>query len=96
VAAPAAAKGKAAAPPAEAKVGAPAAKAPAKKGARKPAAPRPPARLKIVWAVCDHTLKTVKSFPYPERRAAEAEKARLEKAKGKEHIVRAERVPMTD
>ncbi|HEX5137494.1 MAG TPA: hypothetical protein VFY93_11010 [Planctomycetota bacterium] len=75
-----------------------AAKAKVKKAraAKKPATPKAPPRLKIVWAVCDHTLKTLKTFPYPERRAAELEAERLQKAKGKEHIVRAERVPMTE
>ncbi|MCK6462075.1 MAG: hypothetical protein L6Q95_19505, partial [Planctomycetes bacterium] len=75
---------------------APAAGKPKKpKAERKPAVPKAPPRLKIVWAVCDHTLKTLKTFPYPERRAAELEADRLQKAKGKEHVVRAERVPMT-
>jgi hypothetical protein len=75
---------------------APKAKAASARGTRKAAAGRPPARLKIVWAVCDHTLKVLKTFPYPERRAAEAEAERLQKSKGKEHLVRPERVPMTD
>jgi len=61
---------------------------------KKPPTPRAAPRLKIVWAVCDHTLKTLKTFPYPERRAAELEASRLQKSKGKEHLVRAERVPM--
>jgi hypothetical protein len=65
------------------------------RAAKKPAVPKAAPRLKIVWAVCDHTLKTIKTFPYPERRAAEQEADRLQKAKGKEHLVRAERVPMT-
>ncbi len=65
------------------------------KAPKKPAVPRAAPRLKIVWAVCDHTLKTLKTFPYPERRAAELEASRLQKSKGKEHLVRAERVPMT-
>jgi hypothetical protein len=70
---------------------------PGKKGPpkpKKPPVPRAAPRLKIVWAVCDHTLKTLKTFPYPERRAAELEASRLQKSKGKEHLVRAERVPM--
>jgi hypothetical protein len=70
-------------------------KAAGPKAPKKPATPRAAPRLKIVWAVCDHTLKTLKTFPYPERRAAEAEASRLQKSKGKEHLVRAERVPMT-
>lgn len=65
------------------------------RAAKKPPVPKAAPRLKIVWAVCDHTLKTLKTFAYPERRAAELEAQRLQKAKGKEHIVRAERVPMT-
>jgi hypothetical protein len=75
--------------------GAKAPKVPKAKAPKKPATPRAAPRLKIVWAVCDHTLKTLKTFPYPERRAAEAEASRLQKSKGKEHLVRAERVPMT-
>jgi hypothetical protein len=66
------------------------------RAAKKVATPKPAPRLKIIWAVCDHTLKTIKTFPYPERRAAELEAERLQKSKGKEHVVRAERVPMTE
>ncbi len=76
----------------------PGAKVPKKAGPKapkKPATPRAAPRLKIVWAVCDHALKTIKTFPYPERRAAELEASRLQKSKGKEHLVRPERVPMT-
>jgi hypothetical protein len=76
-------------------VAAVAAKVKKARAAKKPPVPKAAPRLKIVWAVCDHTLKTLKTFPYPERRAAELEADRLQKAKGKEHIVRAERVPMT-
>ena len=65
-----------------------------KKKAKKDAVPVLGPRMKIVWAVCDHGLKVLKVYPYPERAAAEAEAARLMDSKGKEHIVRKETVPM--
>jgi len=44
-----------------------------------PAAPRAPARIKIVWAVGQPGGKAVKTFPYIERSAADAEAARIGK-----------------
>src|SRR5262245_13034199 len=46
---------------------------------RAPAAPRAPARIKIVWAVGQPGGKAVKTFPYIERAAADAEAARIGK-----------------
>jgi len=53
-----------------------------------------PARLKIVWAIHEHTGKILKTFPYPEKAAAQKEAQRLIKAKGKEYYVRPEKVVM--
>jgi hypothetical protein len=70
-------------------------KTPKKKAAKKSkTAVKPTGRMKIVWAVCDHSLKILKTYPYPARKEAETEAARLQKSKGKEHVVRAEKVPM--
>ncbi len=64
----------------------------AKKGA--PAAP--PGRMKIVWAVCAVNGSVVKTFPYPQKAAAEAEVARLTEEKQAPHHLRAEKVPFDD
>ena len=61
--------------------------------------PRPerlsgPARLKVVWQVCDIGGRTVATYAYSEKTEAEAHAARL-KAQGKgNHFVRSEKVPM--
>ena len=58
--------------------------------------PRPEAhaRMKVVWAVCDLGGRTIQTFDYPDKAAAEAFAAAL-KAKGKgNHFVRSEKVPM--
>jgi len=60
----------------------------AKKARARPV--RVPPRIKIVWAVGRPGAGPVKSFPYPERAAADAEAARL----GKGCIVSALKVPM--
>ncbi len=59
---------------------------PAKKAAprkpskpRAPATPKAPARIKIIWAVGQPGGKAVKTFPYIERPAADAEAARIGK-----------------
>ena len=62
--------------------------------ARRPTGPS--GRMRIVWAVCDHLRKIVKTFHYTDKSAAEAEAARLMKKKGKEHVVRPHKVPMED
>jgi hypothetical protein len=56
--------------------------------------PEVKARLKVVWAVCDLGGRTVATFDYPQKAAAEALAADL-KAKGKgNHFVRSVKEPM--
>ncbi|HEX5138038.1 MAG TPA: hypothetical protein VFY93_13765 [Planctomycetota bacterium] len=62
--------------------------------ARKGAAPVPAGRMKIVWAVCAVNGSVVKTFPYPEKAAAEAEVRRL--SEQAPHHLRAEKVPFED
>ena len=57
---------------------------------RKPREPPPPQRLKIVWSVGEPGGPPVKTFPYPERAAADAEASRA----GKHWIVKPIKVPM--
>ena len=50
--------------------------------------PEPAARMRVVWAVCDIGGRTLQTFDYAEKAAAEARAAEL-KAKGKGmHFVR--------
>lgn len=58
--------------------------------------PKPTAqpRLKVVWAVCDMGGRTVATFDYPDKAAAEALVARLKAAGKGNHFVRSEKVPM--
>ncbi len=50
--------------------------------------PEPQARMRVVWAVCDIGGRTVQTFDYADKPAAEARAAEL-KAKGKGmHFVR--------
>ncbi len=50
--------------------------------------PEPAARMRVVWAVCDIGGRTVQTFDYADKAAAEARAAEL-KAKGKgAHFVR--------
>jgi hypothetical protein len=50
--------------------------------------PQPAARMRVVWAVCDIGGRTVQTFDYSEKAAAEARALEL-KAKGKGmHFVR--------
>jgi hypothetical protein len=63
-----------------------------KKPRAEPRAPRPKpdptARMRVVWAVCDVGGRTIQTFDYSEKPAAEARAAEL-KAKGKGmHFVR--------
>jgi hypothetical protein len=51
-------------------------------------------RMKVVWEICNVAGKTVKSFPYSEKAAAEAESAALARSTGRPHVVRAAKVPM--
>jgi hypothetical protein len=57
-------------------------KAPAKAKAKTPKAPKPAARMRIVWTVVNDAFKTIATFPYPEKEAALARAAELT-AKGK-------------
>ncbi len=51
-------------------------------------------RMKVVWSVCDQGGRTVATFEYADKAAAEALIAQL-KAKGKgSHFLRTEKVPM--
>ena len=51
-------------------------------------------RMRVVWAVCDMGGRTVASFPYAEKAAAEEHAAAL-KARGKgAHFVRSVKEPM--
>ena len=56
--------------------------------------PSAPARLRVVWAVCDLAGRTVATFDYPAKAEAEALAAQL-KSKGKgAHFVRSVKEPM--
>ena len=57
-------------------------KAATKAKPKAPKAPKPAARMRIVWAVVNDAFKTVATFPYAEREAALARAAELT-AKGK-------------
>jgi hypothetical protein len=58
--------------------------------ARKPRAPKAPPRMKIIWGVGVPGLEPVKTFPYKERPAADAEAEK----RGKGCMVRPLKVPM--
>lgn len=62
--------------------------------AKKGAVSAPVGRMKIVWAVCAVNGSIVKTFPYPQKAAAEAEVARL--SEQAPHHLRAEKVPFDD
>jgi hypothetical protein len=68
-------------------------KEPKARKAKKGAVAGPPARMKIVWAVCAVNGSIVKTFPYPEKARAEAEVTRLTTEKQAAHHLRAEKVP---
>lgn len=70
-----------------------AATGPSTTASRKKAAP---VRMKIVWAVCDPNARVLKTFPYPDKPAAEAEAARLSKEREAIYKVRPEKVPMEE
>ncbi len=53
-----------------------------------------PARVKIVWDVTSPTGAKVKTFAYPDKAAAEAEALALTRSTGRDHAVRANKVPM--
>jgi uncharacterized protein YcnI len=52
-----------------------------------------PTRMKIVWEICSGNGEVVKTYPYAEKAAAEAELLRLSNAK-REHVLRNTKVPM--
>lgn len=71
----------------------------AKKTAPKPPRARSkppliPVRVKIVWELCSGTGKILKTFPYPEKAAAEAQTRALTWSTGRAHTLRATKVPM--
>jgi hypothetical protein len=51
-------------------------------------------RVKVVWEVCSGTGKVVKTYPYPDKSAAEAQIRALTKSTGRAHLLRATKVPM--
>lgn len=72
------------------------AKAPAKPKVKAVKAPKPAARMRIVWAVVNDAFKTVGTFEYAQKDAAEARAAELT-AKGKgTHFVQKVKEPMPD
>jgi hypothetical protein len=56
--------------------------------------PVKPARVKVVWEVCSGTGKILKTYPYPDKAAAEAQTKALTRSTGRAHTVRATKVPM--
>ena len=57
-------------------------------------APKAPARMKIVWEVCSATGKVIRTFPYAEKAAAEAETQELMRSTGNTHLLRPTKVAM--
>jgi hypothetical protein len=53
-----------------------------------------PVRMKVVWEVCGGTGSTIKTFPYPDKAAAEAQTKALTRSTGRAHMLRATKVPM--
>lgn len=53
-----------------------------------------PARVKVIWEVCSGTGKVVKTFPYPDKAAAEAQTRALTRSTGRAHTLRSAKVPM--
>lgn len=56
--------------------------------------PVKPVRMKVVWEVCSGTGKTVKSYPYSDKAAAEAQTKALTRSTGRAHMLRETKVPM--
>lgn len=52
------------------------------------------ARVKVVWEVCSGTGKILKTYPYPDKAAAEAQTKALTWSTGRAHTLRAAKVPM--
>lgn len=71
-------------------------KAPAKTKAKATKSAKPAARMRIVWAVVNDAFKTVQTFEYAQKAAAETRAAELT-AKGKgTHFVQKVKEPMPD
>jgi hypothetical protein len=51
-------------------------------------------RMKVVWEVCSGTGKVVKTFPYADKAASEAQTRALSRSSGRAHMLRATKVPM--
>jgi hypothetical protein len=72
------------------------AKAPAKSKAKSTRAPKPAARMRIVWSVLNDAFKPVGTFEFSQKEAAEARAAELT-AKGKgTHFVQKTKEPMPE
>jgi len=72
------------------------AKAPSKAKAKAVKAPKPAARMRIVWTVLNDAFKAVGTFEYNQKEAAEARAAELT-ARGKgSHFVQKTKEPMPD
>jgi len=56
--------------------------------------PVKPARMKVIWEVCSGTGRIVKTFPYPDKAAAEAQTKALTRSTGRAHMLRSTKVPM--
>ena len=67
-------------------------KMPAKEATRSRS--KPPIRMKVVWDVCNGTGKVLKTFPYPDKAAAEAQTKALTRSTGRAHMLCAAKVPM--
>jgi hypothetical protein len=50
--------------------------------------------MKVVWEVCSGSGKTVQTFPYPDKAAAEARTKALTRSTGRAHVLRETKVPM--
>lgn len=72
----------------------------AKKATKEPGAPavkrapKAPVRMKVVWEVCSATGKVIRTFPYPDKAAAEAEVEARTRSSGNTHLLRPTKVPM--
>lgn len=66
-------------------------KKPTRGGAKPPLAS---GRVKLVWEVCSGTGKVLKTFPYPDKAAAEIQTKALTWSTGRAHALRATKVPM--
>jgi hypothetical protein len=53
-----------------------------------------PTRMKIVWEVASGSGKTIETFAYPDKAAAEAKATALTRSTDRTHSVRAAKVPM--